>query len=131
MRRLTKVEERQIIKRAIEEDCFLSNGSSRAVYSLGDGTCLKVALDKKGQFQNHIEIETFFHHGKTYFAEIFSYGKYVVVMEEVEVIEEAEDFIWQLENIEYEEGAGDGITCTGEIEIDGSVRAQIDEILDA
>lgn len=91
MNRLSRIEEKRIIERAIKMNKFLGSGSSRAVYSLGNGYCLKVAIDKQGQFQNHTEIRMFKKHGDEFLAEVQSYGKYVVVMEEITVDEEAFD----------------------------------------
>lgn len=100
MRRLTKVEEKQIILKALEVDEYLGEGSSRAVYSLGDGTCVKIANDIRGQFQNKTEIEAFKEHGRERLAEIFAYGKYIVVMEQVDAYENIYEIVCDFEYAE-------------------------------
>ena len=98
MKRLTKFEEKQILLKAYNEGNFLGNGSSRAVYSLGDGYCVKVAIDRKGQFQNHIEVDTYATYGRKNLAEVKAFGKYIVVMEEVQPVSHIiEDAIWLYE----------------------------------
>ena len=106
MKRLTKIEEKQIILKAYEVNQYLGKGSSRAVYSLGDGTCVKIASDVRGQFQNKTEIESFREHGSERLAEIVAYGKFVVVMEQVEAFENLEEIVYDFEYAEdnhYEE----------------------------
>ena len=108
MRRLTKIEEKQIILKALEVDEYLGKGSSRAVYSLGDGTCVKIANDIRGQFQNKTEIEAFRRYGKERLAEIVSYGKFIVVMEQVDAYENIEEMVYYFERAEedyYDEEA--------------------------
>lgn len=100
MKRLNKIEEKQIILKALDVDEYLGKGSSRAVYSLGDGTCVKIANDVRGQFQNKTEIEAFREHGRERLAEIFAYGKYIVVMEQVDAYENIEEIVNDFEYAE-------------------------------
>jgi len=81
MKRLSIKQELDILAQ-LKADDFLDNGSSRSVYSFGDNV-VKIALDRKGQYQNHVEIKTFREEGDEYLAKIQSYGKYIVVMEKV------------------------------------------------
>lgn len=91
---MSMLEEVEYLKRADSFYDFLGNGSSRVVFSIGDGKCIKVASDIRGQYQNHVEIELFKKYGGDYLAEIYAYGKYIVVMEEVEPIDsDAEDML--------------------------------------
>ena len=84
MKRLSLSEELALLQKAYQYGEYLDNGSSRSVYDMGDGTVLKVASCKRGQFQNGMEIETF-RNGRYQdsLAEIYSYGKYVVLMEKI------------------------------------------------
>jgi hypothetical protein len=63
---------------------FIANGSSRAVYEYDDDYVVKVALDRKGQYQNNVEVKNYRAHGDLHLARIQSYGKHIVVMEKVE-----------------------------------------------
>lgn len=125
MRRLTKIEEKQILKEALMYGDYLGNGSSRVVYDLGNGKVIKVAYDRKGQYQNHIEIETFSKYGRQYLAEIYAYGKYIVVAEKLDAEGSLEHPI-----SEYDYYVDGEITCDGEIEIDGLTGSQIEEAMD-
>lgn len=109
MKRLNRIEEKQIILKALEIDKFLGRGSSRAVYSLGDGTCLKIAFDSCGQFQNKTELDAFREYGRANFAEIHAFGRYVVVMEEVQVFGDLEEIRYEFEYLDsrYEQEAED------------------------
>ena len=93
IKRMSKSDEIAYLRDADSIYNFLGNGSSRAVYSLGNGKCIKVAYDIKGQYQNHIEIELFKKFGNKHLAEIYSYGKYIVVMEEVDVMDSDAEYI--------------------------------------
>lgn len=85
MKRLARNEEVKILKELMKnEGNYLGRGSSRVVFDYTEDLCVKVAFDKKGQFQNHTEIETFEANGNDFLAEISSFGKYIVVMEKVE-----------------------------------------------
>lgn len=89
---MSMLEEVEYLKRVDSVYDFLGNGSSRVVFSIGDGKCIKVASDVRGQYQNHVEIELFKKYGGDYLAEIYAYGKYIVVMDEVDPIDsDAED----------------------------------------
>ena len=108
---LSRERELELLKRALNNDEFLGNGSSRAVYSLGDGYCVKVAVEEAGIKQSKREVAFYQDHIKdvgvdnTRLAHIVSYGKYCLVMEEVtvpysgdlaDVYSEYNDFtIWQ------------------------------------
>ena len=88
LKRISMLEEVEYLKRADSVCRFLGNGSSRVVFSIGDGKCIKVASDVRGQYQNHVEIELFKKYGGDYLAEIYAYGKYIVVMDEVDPIDD-------------------------------------------
>lgn len=101
-RELTIKEEIQILKELRKHSSYLDNGSSRIVYTFNDGFVYKVAFDEQGQFQNRVEVDNFKTYGNEYLAKIKTYGKYIVVMEEVEVI--PYDFLERLvleEEMEY------------------------------
>lgn len=66
---------------------FIGNGSSRAVYEYNDDYVVKVALDKKGQFQNNAEVKKYRKYGDLHLARIQSYGKHIVVMEKVDMLD--------------------------------------------
>lgn len=89
MNRLSRVEEYNLIKKAMADDfSFLNNGSSRAVFEIDKDIVIKIAYDKKGQYQNAMEISRFRNFGSEYLATIYSYGKYVVVMEKLDVLDD-------------------------------------------
>lgn len=108
---LSRERELELLTRALNNDEFLGNGSSRAVYSLGDGYCVKVAIEVAGIKQSKREVALYQDHIKefgvdnTRLAHIVAYGKYCLVMEEViameagdleDVYSEYNDFtIWQ------------------------------------
>ena len=85
IKRLTKEEEQAIIDRYIKDENFLDAGSSRAVYMEDYGEkVVKIALSDEGRTQNKNEVEYYKEHGHTgYFADIYAYGEFVVVMEYV------------------------------------------------
>lgn len=84
MQRLMRNEEIQILKELMKEEYnCLGNGSSRVVFDYDDNFCVKIAVDKEGQFQNHNEIKLYDEYGSEFLARIKSYGKYIVVMEKV------------------------------------------------
>lgn len=66
---------------------YIANGSSRVVYDYDNDYIVKVALDKKGQYQNNVEVKNYRNYGDTYLARIQSYGKYIVVMERVDELD--------------------------------------------
>lgn len=85
MKELTIREEYDLLQELlVEEGNFIHNGSSRAVYRLDKNRVLKVAMDRQGRQQNINEINLFRAHGNQHLAEIFAYGKFVVVMEMVD-----------------------------------------------
>lgn len=84
MKELSPKEEMNLIKYIIDNGDFLDRGSSRAVYTLDNGRVYKIAFDEEGRTQNNLEVDLFECHGKHYLAEIFSYGRYLVEMEQVE-----------------------------------------------
>lgn len=100
LKRMSMLEEVEYLKYADSVYSFLGNGSSRVVFSIGDGKCIKVASDVRGQYQNHVEIELFKKYGGDYLAEIYAYGKYIVVMDEVEPIDSDVEDIY---NYSFEE----------------------------
>lgn len=103
LKRMSILEEVEYLKRADNIYKFLGNGSSRVVFSIGDGKCIKVAFDIKGQYQNHVEIELFKKYGGDYLAEIYAYGKYIVVMDEVDPIDDDVEYMYHFfseENID-------------------------------
>lgn len=86
MKRLSLSEELSLIKYTQKNAEYINRGSSRAVYDLGDGTVLKLATCVRGQRQNGIEIDTFRWRNdddRKHLAEIYSYGKFVIVMEKI------------------------------------------------
>ena len=87
IKRLTKEEERAIIDKYIKDENYLDAGSSRAVYLEDWGAeVVKIALSDEGRMQNKNEVEYYKEHGHTgYFADIYAYGEFVVVMEYVDV----------------------------------------------
>ena len=101
MKRLTKVEEKQIVEEALKYGAYIGHGSSRAVFSLGNGKVIKVAYDRKGQYQNHVEIDMYSQYGNKYLTEVYAYGKYIVVAEEVDSDFDMEDVIYDYETREY------------------------------
>lgn len=88
MKRLSRYEEILIIRAAKENGEFLDNGSSRAVYDIGNGRVLKIAIDRKGQYQNKTEIELYrYSDSREYLAAVYAYGKFSVIMEKVVPVE--------------------------------------------
>lgn len=63
---------------------FLDNGSSRAVFAYEEGKVIKIAFDEQGCAQNINEVMLFQEQGDKHLATIYAYGKYVIIMEEVE-----------------------------------------------
>lgn len=118
IKRLTKEEEQAIIDKYIKDENYLDAGSSRAVYLEDYGAeVVKIALSDEGRMQNKNEVEYYKEHGHTgYFADIYAYGEFVVIMEYVDVEEGAliEEF-WtyyeqsgelELDDLFYEEQVG-------------------------
>lgn len=92
IRKLTLTEEVGYLKRINPRRDFIGNGSSRAVFNLNDGYCLKVAYGRGGFKQNIREALLYEDYGdEGYLAEIIAYSKGMVVMEMVEVVEVMED----------------------------------------
>lgn len=91
MKELSPKEELNLIKYIMDNGEFLDRGSSRAVYTLDNDRVYKIAFDDEGRTQNNLEIDLFEVHGKHYLAEIFSYGRYVIEMEQVETPYSASD----------------------------------------
>lgn len=91
MKKLTTEEELDILNVALNKNEYLDNGSSRIVCELSDGKVLKIAVDEGGIVQNNREIETFEEFGNQFLAEIFAYGKYVIVMERLDYATRIED----------------------------------------
>lgn len=142
MQRLTRNEEIKILKELMkeEEDIYLGSGSSRAVFSYDDDFCVKIAVDKQGQFQNHNEIELYEEYGSEFLAKIKSYGKFIVVMEKVKVYnpDDIQGAIYESED-EDEDGECSGLftkdeECSGfltkeEIKNLLAVKNNLDDIL--
>jgi len=85
MRELTIKEEYELLQELIRDDVdFINNGSSRAVFEFDTNRIVKVAMDKQGRRQNKNEIELFRAAGNDYLAEIYAYGRFIIVMEQVE-----------------------------------------------
>jgi len=104
MRELTIKEEYDLLKEVFENSyTFIHNGSSRAVFLLPDNRVIKIAMDKQGRRQNQNEVYLFEKEGSAFLAEIFSYGRFVVVMEEVfeEYMEHMMDIYNESDEIEY------------------------------
>lgn len=83
MKRLSLQDEYDYIMSAWEDNIFIHNGSSRAVFKFGENRVIKIALDRQGRLQNENEVFLFSHYGNKYLAEIFAYGRFIVIMEEV------------------------------------------------
>lgn len=108
MKKLNLQEELELIEKYCYEYRFLDRGSSRAVFSIGDNKVMKVAMDEQGQTQNENEIQWYEQLHKDIVAKIYSYGKYIVIMEEVGTpfnSEELEHIIDYIEN--YQEFVDD------------------------
>lgn len=88
IKRYTKEEEQAIIAKFVNEDNYIHAGSSRAVYDGETDQVIKVALDREGRVQNQNEINFYKQHGETgFFARIYGYGEFIVVMEYVDTDE--------------------------------------------
>jgi hypothetical protein len=109
---------------------FIGNGSSRAVYEYNDDYIVKVALDKKGQYQNSAEVKKYRKYGDLHLARIQSYGKHIVVMEKVDILDYYIVYdIWHSENYdEYTDEDKDYYEAKG---IDESLFYKIKETVDA
>src|SRR5690554_313172 len=109
---------------------FIANGSSRAVYEYNDDYVVKVALDKKGQYQNKVEVNSYRKYGDLHLARIQSYGKHIVVMEKVDMLDYYVVYdIWHTENYdEYTDEDKDYYERKG---IDENLFYKIKETVDA
>ena len=83
MERLSLQNEYDYLMSAFGKNLFIHNGSSRAVFQFDDNKVIKIALDRQGRLQNENEVFLFSNYGKEYLAEIFAYGRFIVIMEEV------------------------------------------------
>ena len=109
---------------------FIANGSSRAVYEYNDDYVVKVALDKKGQYQNKVEVNSYRKYGDLHLARIQSYGKHIVVMEKVDKLDYYVVYdIWHTEN--YDEYTGEDKEYYEAKGIDESLFYKIKETVDA
>lgn len=101
---LTNREEIEVLK-SLTDSKFLGNGAARAVFALKDtmkeslginddrDLVVKLALGLGGLRQNQLETKTFLEYGKSApLAEIVAYGRYIEVMEAVEVTDDYRDF---------------------------------------
>lgn len=103
MKELTIREEYDLLQElSVEEGNFIHNGSSRAVYLLDKNRVLKVAMDRQGRQQNTNEINLFRAHGNQHLAEIFAYGKFVVVMEMVDE-QDIDEMVFEYEDADNQE----------------------------
>ena len=84
MKKLTKLEELQIINELITRSNLIDSGSSRAVFNYGADKVVKVVCEDEGRIQNKKEVEMYERYGyKGYLAEIYAYGKNIIIMEKV------------------------------------------------
>lgn len=79
---LTPEDEELIIRHLTKKD-FIDNGSSRAVYSLGESFVVKLAMSTGGITQNEVEYG-FYMNNRGPFATMFAHGKLMNIMEYVE-----------------------------------------------
>jgi hypothetical protein len=90
MRKLTLDEEILILEKVKGKD-YIHRGSSRAVYSFEDNMVIKIARDVQGINQNRKEVSTWRKVCGTpdagFFAEIYFYGRRVVIMERLECVD--------------------------------------------
>lgn len=83
MERLSLQDEYDYLMSAFGKNLFIHNGSSRAVFQFGEDRVIKIALDREGRLQNQNEVDLFKAAGNEYLAEIFAYGRFIIIMEEV------------------------------------------------
>lgn len=101
MKKLTFVEEINILKEIIDNAYeYVGHGSSRAVYLYGD-QIVKIALDEGGINQNKREVELFEEHGGEHLAEIYAVGKYIIVMEYIEEMREDAEWLMYRDDFKY------------------------------
>ena len=104
---LTLEQETKLLYKIAEKYDYLDNGASRAVFNMDnenfDKCGIKLPSDKKyvvkvaigtgGINQNYFEVHNYINFGEDYLlAAIYYYGKYVEIMEYVDVIPEATNF---------------------------------------
>jgi len=106
MRELTMKEEYELLQELIRDDIdFINNGSSRAVFKFDTNRVVKVAMDRQGRRQNKNEIDLFRIAGNDYLAEIYAYGRFLLVMEEVSAqsMEDMLDVFYENQFFDYED----------------------------
>jgi len=106
MRELTIKEEYELLQELIRDDVdFINNGSSRAVFKFDTNRVVKVAMDRQGRRQNKNEIDLFRIAGNDYLAEIYAYGRFLLVMEEVSAqpMEDMLDVFYENQFFDYED----------------------------
>lgn len=93
MKKLTKLEELQLINELMKGSKLIDNGSSRAVFAYGADKVVKVVCQEAGRTQNKKEVEMYERYGKKgYLAKIYAYGKNIIIMEKVDTnIENMDD----------------------------------------
>jgi hypothetical protein len=99
-------EEYELLQELIRDDIdFINNGSSRAVFKFDTNRVVKVAMDRQGRRQNKNEIDLFRIAGNDYLAEIYAYGRFLLVMEEVSAqpMEDMLDVFYENQFFDYED----------------------------
>lgn len=85
MKRLTAKEELEYLKKC-ESLTSISKGSSRIVYKIGDKV-VKIAISSEGLKQNQNEVRCFRDSTSGRLAELYSFGRYIIVMDYVKEID--------------------------------------------
>ena len=102
MRELTIEEEFELLENTMSKGAkYIHNGSSRVVFQLPNNRVLKVAIDRQGRTQNKNEWFLFKTQGRKHLAEIYAYGRFSLIMEQVD--EYGMDYMIDVFNGEYEE----------------------------
>ena len=131
MKRLTKRQEKNIMKALKTRGEFLGHGSSRAVFRLGEDYCVKIAKDEYGVTQNKLEVDMFRKNGRMYLAEIKAYSKFFVVMEFIEVIDR-DDVDYYLEQyFYYEQELEDGEDVEWQEDMPINIVSEMSEVVEA
>jgi hypothetical protein len=92
MEKLTIQNELRVLQKAFTKNEYIGKGSSRAVYGLDEKTILKVVADSGGKLQNKLEAETYAKHKSDKLAKIYAVGKFILVMERVNLIDDYDDY---------------------------------------
>lgn len=93
MKRLSKSEELEYLRRAKDINHCLGYGSSRIVFDCGNDKVIKVALTNKGQMQNRHELDVYESY-PDYCGKIYAYGSYILVCDKM--IEDIHDYLYEM-----------------------------------